>query len=77
MEAGESNQLWTIENLLQDARLPAMAPILLSSTPALFRPGPPRFLENRGGGAHVGHKMLKHDRAIDERALSCSRRFKT
>jgi len=53
-----------------------MASILLSSTPASFRPGPPRFVENRGGGAHMGHKMVKHDRAIDERALQDSKLFK-
>jgi len=41
---------------VQDAQLRSMASILLSSTPALFRPVPPRFVEIRGGGAHVGHK---------------------
>ena len=53
---GESNQLWTIENLLQDAWLPAIVPKLLSSTSAPFHAVPPRFAENRGGEAHMGHK---------------------
>jgi hypothetical protein len=46
-----------------------MAPNLLSFAPAPFHPVPPRFAENRGGGAHLGHKTkrLSHDHQEKDR----------
>jgi hypothetical protein len=47
-----------------------MAPNLLSSTPAPFRPIPPRIAENRGGGAHVGHnRNLVPVETVDKRRV--------